>query len=99
MLAKLLTLKDVREVLACGRTKVQELIRSGRLRVVKIGERVVRIPAREIERFIREQIGDNVEEGPGMTGPEPKRRHRAAPSLDPSKRPADHVASDDTRNE
>lgn len=61
VLTKLLTVKDTCEVLACGRTKVHELIRSGRLRAVKIGERGIRIPAAEIERFVREQLGDDAE--------------------------------------
>jgi len=53
---KLLKVRDACELLACGRTRLHELVKAGRLRAVKIGARGVRIPDAEIERFIREQM-------------------------------------------
>lgn len=44
--------------LAVGRTRLYELIASGELRTVRIGERGVRVPAEEIDRFITERLGD-----------------------------------------
>jgi excisionase family DNA binding protein len=42
-----------------GRTQLYCLIRSGKLRTVKIGTRGIRIPRTEVERFIREQMEEN----------------------------------------
>jgi len=52
----LLTIKKACEELQIGRTRLYGLCRAGTIRTVKIGRRGVRIPASEIERFIREQI-------------------------------------------
>jgi excisionase family DNA binding protein len=52
----LLRVSDACKALACGRTRLHELIKCGKIRAVKIGQRGIRIPVTEIERFIREQM-------------------------------------------
>jgi excisionase family DNA binding protein len=49
---KLLTIKEVCSRLSISRSKLHELIRSGRIRVVRIGKRGVRIAEAELSRFI-----------------------------------------------
>ena len=49
---KLLTIKEVCSRLAISRSKLYELIRSDRIRVVRIGKRGVRISDSELCRFI-----------------------------------------------
>lgn len=39
-----------------GKTTLYGLIAAGRIRTVKIGERGVRIPVSELERFVREGL-------------------------------------------
>ncbi len=54
----LLTVREACEALSIGRTKLNELLRSNRLKGVKIGERGIRVPSSEIERFVAEGIGE-----------------------------------------
>ena len=63
-MARLFTPDQARapERLNCGRTKLYELIREGKLRVVKIG-RALRISESEIDRFVREAEGAASEVG------------------------------------
>lgn len=50
----LLTIKQACERLAIGRSHLWCLVRSGKIRTVRIGKRGVRIEKAEIDRFITE---------------------------------------------
>jgi len=54
-------------LLGCGRTKVFDLIKQGRLRVVKLGTRTI-IPRSEVLRLLAEATGSDPcdAENPGM---------------------------------
>lgn len=49
----LLTFEQTAEVLAVGRTTVQELVDRGELPVVSITGRAVRVDARDVEAFVK----------------------------------------------
>jgi excisionase family DNA binding protein len=53
---KLITVKKTCERLGIGRSHLWCLIRSGKIRTVRIGKRGVRIPESEIDRFIQEGL-------------------------------------------
>lgn len=55
-MSRLLKIADAAAELSIGRSRLYELIAAGELRTVKIGERGVRIPAEEIDRFVRERL-------------------------------------------
>jgi len=48
---ELLTLKEMRELLKCSRTKCWELVASGEIRAVRIG-RSVRVSRRSLEEYL-----------------------------------------------
>ena len=49
---ELLTVQDVARMLRCSTRTVREYVSRGLLRPVRVGPRLVRFTAREIERFI-----------------------------------------------
>ena len=51
----LLNVNEVASLLGCGRTYVYGMIQRGELPVVKLG-RLTRVPASELEEFIRKQV-------------------------------------------
>jgi excisionase family DNA binding protein len=54
-----LDVADAAELLGLGRNTTYDLVRSGRLRSVRVGRRLV-IPRSEIDAFLeREALGDN----------------------------------------
>jgi excisionase family DNA binding protein len=53
---KLLTIKEVCSRLSISRSMLYELIRSNKIRTVRIGKRGIRLPESEIERFIEERL-------------------------------------------
>jgi excisionase family DNA binding protein len=55
----MLTVKQTCERLAIGRSHLWCLIRTGKLRTVRIGKRGVRIPEFEIDRFIRQGLEES----------------------------------------
>jgi excisionase family DNA binding protein len=55
-LPMLLTVKQACTELQVGRTQLYGICKAGSIRVVKIGERGVRIPRDEIARYIRERM-------------------------------------------
>jgi excisionase family DNA binding protein len=58
----LLRLEEVAELLGLGRTKVSEMLAAGDLPTVRIG-RCVRVPRRELERWVQGRITKASEEG------------------------------------
>ncbi|MBX7133053.1 MAG: helix-turn-helix domain-containing protein [Fimbriimonadaceae bacterium] len=52
----LLTVRESASVLGISRTTLYLLINQGRLRVVRIGSRGVRIPVSELEKFVDDQV-------------------------------------------
>jgi excisionase family DNA binding protein len=52
----LLTIRQACGTLAIGRTKLYELIQGGQLRAVRIGERGIRVPQSEVDRFVSKQL-------------------------------------------
>ena len=50
----LLTVREAQDILSIGRSKLYELIASGALPVVRIG-RAVRLPAKELEKWVIDQ--------------------------------------------
>ncbi|MHB1939270.1 MAG: helix-turn-helix domain-containing protein [Candidatus Dormibacteria bacterium] len=64
----LLSVNEVASLLGCGRTYVYGMIQRGELPVVKLG-RLTRIPASELEEFVRKQV--SLREGDlGSSGPD-----------------------------
>ena len=53
---QLLTIRQACEEMQVGRTMLYGLCKAGAIRSVKIGNRGVRIPVVEIERYIRERM-------------------------------------------
>ena len=53
---KLLTIKEVCSRLSISRSMLYELIRSNKIRTIRIGKRGIRLPESEIERFIDERL-------------------------------------------
>lgn len=53
-----LTIKQTCERLAIGRSHLWCLVRSGKIRTVRIGKRGIRIPESEIDRFIRDGLSE-----------------------------------------
>jgi len=51
-----LRIEEAATMLGCGRTKVFDLIREGRLRVVKLGARTI-VPRSEVARLLAEATG------------------------------------------
>ena len=51
----LLNVNEVASLLGCGRTYVYGMIQRGELPVIKLG-RLTRVPASELEEFIRKQV-------------------------------------------
>ncbi len=64
----LLTVDEAAKRLALGRTMVYELIANGTLQSLKIG-RARRIPASSLDRWVMQQIEDNVENSPESDSP------------------------------
>lgn len=60
---KLLTIKEVCSRLSISRSKLYELIRSDRMRTVRIGKRGIRIAESEIERFIESGLDESRRSG------------------------------------
>lgn len=58
----MLTISETAEVLGIGRSKMFELLGSGRLPVVRIGK-AVRIPRRELEQWIHRQAEESLTAG------------------------------------
>jgi excisionase family DNA binding protein len=58
----LVTPEEVAAMLSIGRTKVYELLRSGRIRSIKIGG-CRRVPTHALSRFIEDLSGDDSEVG------------------------------------
>lgn len=52
----LISIKQGCDILCVSRTKLYELIRTGQIRIVKIGKRGIRIPISEMERFVQSQL-------------------------------------------
>lgn len=52
-IARLLSLEQAAECLAVSRTTVQELVDSGKLPVVEVTGRAVRVDARDVEAYIK----------------------------------------------
>ncbi len=57
-MSRLLRIPGAAAELSIGRSRLYELIAAGELRAVKIGERGVRIPASEIDRFVTERLAE-----------------------------------------
>jgi excisionase family DNA binding protein len=55
-MSRLLRIPEAAAELSIGRSRLYELIAAGELRAVKIGERGVRVPASELERFVAERL-------------------------------------------
>jgi excisionase family DNA binding protein len=53
---RLLDVRQVADVLGCGRTLVYDLLGRGELNRVKIG-RLTRVPSSEVDRYVRRQMG------------------------------------------
>lgn len=51
----LYTILEAAETLGVGRTTIYQFINSGKIKIVRIGKRGVRISSDEIDRFILEQ--------------------------------------------
>mgnify|MGYP001558434903 CR=1 FL=1 len=49
-----LTKQEVADLLACKVSTVEKWIKDGRLHTVNMGSRLTRIPAQEVEAFIRD---------------------------------------------
>jgi excisionase family DNA binding protein len=64
-LVKLTTIKEACERLRIGRSHLWCLIRTGKIRTVRIGKRGIRVPESEIERFIEQGLGDSQGYGHG----------------------------------
>jgi excisionase family DNA binding protein len=52
----LVSIADACEMIGVKRTSMYEFIRAGKIRVVKIGSRGVRVPVSELERFVAEGL-------------------------------------------
>lgn len=52
---RLLTFEQTAELLAVGRTTVQELVDSGALPVVSVTGRAVRVDVRDVEAFVKQR--------------------------------------------
>ena len=53
---RLLRVEEAAFLLDCSKRHVFTLIASGKLRAIKLSVRATRIPASEIERFVRENV-------------------------------------------
>ena len=60
-MSRLLKIPEAAAELSIGRSRLYELLAAGELRAVKIGERGVRVPDSEIDRFIRDRMARAVE--------------------------------------
>jgi len=54
----LVTVSEGCMILAVKPTTMYEFINSGRIRIVRIGSRGVRVPVSELERFVAEGLGN-----------------------------------------
>lgn len=57
---KLFTIKEVCSRLSISRSKLYELVRSDRIRTIRIGKRGIRIAESEIERFVANSISGGI---------------------------------------
>jgi|TARA_B100000315_G_scaffold254009_3_gene294095 excisionase family DNA binding protein len=55
---EMLTINEVAELLSVTRQTVNTLLKTGKLKKVKIGERAVRVSRADLEAFIRKGRGD-----------------------------------------
>lgn len=55
---EMLTINEVAELLSVTRQTVNTLVKTGKLKKIKIGDRAVRISRADLEEFIRRGRGD-----------------------------------------
>jgi excisionase family DNA binding protein len=55
-MSRLLRIPEAAAELSIGRSRLYELIAAGELQAVKIGERGVRVPQSELDRFVAERL-------------------------------------------
>ncbi|MGI8657235.1 MAG: helix-turn-helix transcriptional regulator [Candidatus Limnocylindria bacterium] len=60
-MSRLLKIPEAAAELSIGRSHLYELIAGGHVKAVRIGERGVRIPASELDRFVAERLAQAVE--------------------------------------
>jgi excisionase family DNA binding protein len=56
---KLITIKETCDRLGIGRSHLWCLVRSGKIRTIRIGKRGIRIPESEVDRFIRDGLKES----------------------------------------
>jgi len=52
----LITVREACKRLGVGRTTLYQLCRAGAIRSVRVGSRGIRIPVRELDRFVEERL-------------------------------------------
>ena len=56
---KLLTVKELQELIGCGRNKIYEILATNTIRKIKIGKQYY-IPQSEYERWIKSNLGKEI---------------------------------------